>query len=183
MGTVPSGLPLRTANQTLRGIYWGYDGALGLGTPPRLYNQILREVAMHRPDPSDPNTPEQNARLFALVNVAMADAGILAWDQKYIHDLWRPVVAIREQDQSSGPTGVGNNPIDDDCDPSWLPLGAPRTNSTGNKNFTPPFPAYPSGHATFGAAAFHITRSFMEKPSATGPRTICSTLLSSCPTR
>jgi vanadium chloroperoxidase len=30
------------------------------------------------------------------------------------------------------------------------------------KNFTPPFPAYPSGHATFGAAAFHITRRFYE---------------------
>src|SRR5215212_479141 len=129
----------------------------------------MREVATHRPNPSDPNSPEQNARLFALVNVAMADAGILAWDQKYIHDLWRPVVAIREHDQSSGPTGVGNNPIDDDCDPSWLPLGAPRTNSTGNKNFTPPFPAYPSGHATFGAAAFHIARLFYGE--AIGDRT------------
>jgi hypothetical protein len=165
MGTVPSGLPLRTANQTLRGIYWGYDGASGLGTPPRLYNQIVREVAMNSPNPNntndEPNTPGQNARLFALVNVAMADAGILAWDQKYIHDLWRPVVGIREHDESMGPTGVGNNAIDEDCDPFWLPLGAPRTNSTG-KNFTPPFPAYPSGHATFGAAAFQITRLFYD---------------------
>jgi hypothetical protein len=51
-----------------------------------------------------------------------------------------------------------------------LPLGAPATNFSNvskppqpipsNKNFTPPFPAYPSGHATFGAAAFHITRLF-----------------------
>jgi hypothetical protein len=155
MGTLPPGLNPRTANQTLRGIYWGYDGALGLGTPPRLYNQIVRKVA-----DDQANTREQNARLFALVNVAMADAGILAWDQKYIHDLWRPVVGIREHDQTSGPTGVGNDAIDNDCDPNWLPLGAPRTNSTGNKNFTPPFPAYPSGHATFGAAAFHITRLF-----------------------
>jgi hypothetical protein len=97
--------------------------------------------------------------LFALVNVAMADAGILAWDQKYIHDLWRPVVAIREHDISMGPAGEGNNDIDNECQPDWLPLGAPNTNSTG-KNFTPPFPAYPSGHATFGAAAFHITRLF-----------------------
>jgi vanadium chloroperoxidase len=54
---------------------------------------------------------------------------------------------------------VGNNDIDDDCQPDWLPLGAPLTNATG-KNFTPHFPAYPSGHATFGAAAFHITRRF-----------------------
>ena len=52
-----------------------------LGTPPRFYNQIIRKVAQKRG-----NTPAANARLFALVNVAMADAGILAWDQKYIHD-------------------------------------------------------------------------------------------------
>jgi hypothetical protein len=163
MGTLPPGLNSRTANQTLRGIYWGYDGASGLGTPPRLYNQIVREVAMNTPNPDtgDPNTREQNARLFALVNVAMADAGILAWDQKYIHDLWRPVVGIREHDESMGPPGEGNDAIDNDCDPNWLPLGAPSTNSTG-KNFTPPFPAYPSGHATFGAAAFQITRLFYD---------------------
>jgi len=42
----------------------------------------------------------QNARLFALVNVAMGDAGILAWDQKYTHELWRPVLG--EHDKSTG---------------------------------------------------------------------------------
>jgi hypothetical protein len=158
MGTLPPtgppNLPRRTVDETCIGIYWGYDGARELGTPPRLYNQIVRKLANKRS-----NTTAQNARLFALVNVAMADAGILAWDQKYIHDLWRPVVGIREHDTSMGPTGVGNNDIDDDCQPDWLPLGAPLTNATG-KNFTPHFPAYPSGHATFGAAAFHITRRF-----------------------
>jgi hypothetical protein len=161
MGTLPPALPRRTVNQTLRGIYWAYDGASGLGTPPRLYNQIVRKVAINKPNPNTgaPNTPAQNARLFALVNVAMADAGILAWDQKYFHNLWRPVVGIREHDASTGPTGVGNNAIGADCDPFWLPLGAPRTNVMG-KNVTPPFPAYPSGHATFGAAAFQITRLF-----------------------
>jgi vanadium chloroperoxidase len=90
----------------------------------------------------------------------MADAGILAWDQKYIHDFWRPVVGIREHDKSMGPAATqANNDVSENCDSSWLPLGAPRTNRIG-KNFTPPFPAYPSGHATFGAAAFHITRLF-----------------------
>jgi Vanadium chloroperoxidase N-terminal domain/PAP2 superfamily len=160
MGTVPSS-SRRTVDQTLIGIYWGYDGAAGLGTPPRLYNQIVREVALNKPNPNtgNPNTAAENARLFALVNVAMADAGILAWDQKYVHDLWRPVVGIREHDASMGPTGLGNNNIDNDCHSLWLPLGAPNTNSMA-KNFTPPFPAYPSGHATFGAAAFHITRLF-----------------------
>jgi len=154
MGTLPPNLSPRTANETLIGIYWGYDGAAGLGTPPRLYNQIVRAVAIGRNNNSD-----QNARLFALVNVAMGDAGVLSWDQKYIHDLWRPVVGVREADPSLGPTGIGNNVLSDDSDPAWLPLGAPNTNSTG-KNFTPPFPAYPSGHATFGAAALHITRLF-----------------------
>jgi vanadium chloroperoxidase len=156
MGTLPTDLCPRTANQTLIGIYWGYDGAAELGTPPRLYNQIVRTVAI-----AQGNSVAQNARLFALVNAAMGDAGILAWDQKYIHDLWRPVLGIREDDPSLGPTGSGNNTLSENADPSWLPLGAPKTNSkTLEKNFTPPFPAYPSGHATFGAAALHITRLF-----------------------
>jgi vanadium chloroperoxidase len=185
MGTVAAATR-RTVNQTLIGVYWGYDGAAGLGTPPRLYNQIIREVAKRIGNPDNPgnavNTPAQNARLFALVNTAMADAGILAWDQKYIWDFWRPVVGIREHDSSMGPAGTGDNIINDDCQPDWLPLGAPATNSMfmnftppvsvyphGHtivgwaKNFTPPFPAYPSGHATFGAAAFHITRRFYGK--------------------
>jgi hypothetical protein len=68
-------------------------------------------------------------------------------------------VGIREHGPSMGPAGQGNNNISNNCDPSWLPLGAPKTNSMA-KNFTPPFPTYPSGHATFGAAAFHITRLF-----------------------
>jgi hypothetical protein len=155
MGTLPSAYQRRTADETVTGIFWGYDGALGLGTPPRFYNQIIRVLAK-----SKGNSLEQNARLFALVNVAMADAGILAWDQKYIHNFWRPILGIREHDISMGITGRGNNNINIDCDPSWLPLGAQKTNEPGKKNFTPPFPAYPSGHATFGAAAFHIARLF-----------------------
>jgi vanadium chloroperoxidase len=60
-----------------------------------------------------------------------------------------------------GPTATPGNDVNEQCDSGWLPLGAPRSNSkTMEKNFTPPFPAYPSGHATFGAAAFHITRRF-----------------------
>ncbi len=159
-GTIPNPTR-RTAEETMIGIYWGYDGASGLGTPPRLYNQIVRKVAVKKG-----NDPAKNARLFALVNVAMGDAGILAWDQKYIHDLWRPVVGVREHDPSmgpaaaasTGPAAVANN-FNAETHPYWLPLGAPSTNATG-KNGTPPFPAYPSGHATFGAAAFHITRLF-----------------------
>jgi Vanadium chloroperoxidase N-terminal domain len=155
MGTVPNGYPKRSVNESMIGVYWGYDGASGLGTPPRLYNQIVRKIAIARG-----NNAGQNARLFALVNVAMADAGVLAWDQKYFHNLWRPVLGIRGHDASIGPLAVGGNMVDPDCDANWLPLGAPNSNKPGTKNGTPPFPAYPSGHATFGAAAFHITRLF-----------------------
>lgn len=154
-GTLPDYLEARTVDETVIGIFWGYDGASGLGTPPRLYNQIVRQVAIAKG-----NTEAQNARLFALVNAAMGDAGILAWDQKYIHDLWRPIVGIREHDESIGPAATeANNNLSDDGDPFWLPLGAPKTN-TREKNFSPNFPAYPSGHATFGAAALHVTRLF-----------------------
>jgi vanadium chloroperoxidase len=182
IGTLPNSFQRRTIDQTLIGIFWGYDGAAGLGTPPRLYNQILRRLAMSRSpgNPTKPNTEAQNARLFALVNAAMGDAGILAWDQKYRYDFWRPVLGIREHDRSMGLAGKANNNISDDTDTGWLPLGAPATNSMNQnfrmqtsetfpfnqaivgrmKNFTPNFPAYPSGHATFGAAAFHIARLF-----------------------
>lgn len=162
LGTLPGPNGGRTVNQTLIGIFWAYDGAFRLGTPPRLYNQIIRRIAEKR-SPGNANTPNsvaQNAKLFALVNVAMADAGILAWDQKYKHDFWRPVVGIREHDTSMGPgMSSADDEISEQSDPWWLPLGAPNTNRLA-KNFTPNFPAYPSGHATFGAAAFHITRMF-----------------------
>ena len=157
MGTLPTAFKKRTVDETLIGVYWAYDGPRDLGTPPRLYNQIVREVAVQHN-----NTVDDNARLFALVNVAMGDAGILAWDQKYIHDFWRPVLGIREHDASMGPAApTPTDNIDNDCDTAWLPLGAPASNS-GDKNSTPPFPAYPSGHATFGAAALHMVRLFYE---------------------
>jgi hypothetical protein len=152
----------RTSEQTLIGIYWGYDGSNRLGTPPRFYNNIVRDVAIRMN-----NNEGQNARLFAYVNAALADAGILAWEQKYCHDFWRPVVGIREHDETLGPTapyGTIPNVNFNDADPGWLPLGAPSTNSPGMKNFTPNFPSYPSGHATFGAAALHITRMFYGIP-------------------
>ncbi|MGQ0680713.1 MAG: vanadium-dependent haloperoxidase [Actinomycetota bacterium] len=154
MGTVASA-DRRIVDEEVIGLYWGYDGAFGLGTPPRLYNQVIRVVAEAKL-----NTVGENARLFALVNVAMADAGILAWRDKYRIDLWRPVLGIRELDPSMGPSGQPKSNINNNTHVSWEPLGAPKTNEPGVRNFTPPFPAYPSGHATFGAAAFHMTRLF-----------------------
>jgi hypothetical protein len=159
MGTVPSTYSKRTVDETLVGVFWAYDGVRELGTPPRLYNQIVREVAIQKG-----NSVDDNARLFALVNVAMGDAGILAWDQKYIHDVWRPVLGVREHDGSMGSAPTPTHNIDNDCDPDWLPLGAPSSNGT-EPNGTPPFPAYPSGHATFGAAALHTVRLFYGVPA------------------
>jgi Vanadium chloroperoxidase N-terminal domain len=147
--------PPRTPTETSIGFFWGYDGAKGLGTPPRLYNQIIRQIAV-----AQGNDPVRNARLFAVVNAAMGDAGILAWNDKYFYDVWRPVLGIREHDSSSGPTGMGGDVLDPDADPGWLPLGAQKTNNIGQKNFTPNFPAYPSGHATFGAAVLQSVRRF-----------------------
>ncbi|GAB4589189.1 hypothetical protein Ntsu_70210 [Nocardia sp. IFM 10818] len=151
---LPSGFTARTADETLIGVYWAYDGAKQLGTPPRLYNQIVREIARARG-----NDIGQNARLFALVNAGLADAGILCWDDKYRHNLWRPILGIREYDPSMGPDASPGHGLDPDCDPFWQPYGAPRSNEIAF-NFTPPFPAYPSGHATFGAAALQIVRRF-----------------------
>ena len=45
-GTVPDDIPAGSVDETAIGIFWGHDGASGLGTPPRLYNQIVREVAI-----------------------------------------------------------------------------------------------------------------------------------------
>jgi hypothetical protein len=144
----------RTAEQTEIAIFWGYDGTPGLGTPPRLYNQAARVIAqnMH-------NSEVENARLFALVNLALADAGIASWDTKYLDNYWRPITGIRESDPGTGPTGLGDGNPNTTGDPTWTPLGAPNDNG-GGTNFTPPFPAYTSGHATFGAAAFTAIRRF-----------------------
>ncbi len=138
----------RTAEQTTIGIFWAYDGTPGLGTPPRLYNQIVRTIAINRR-----NSVEANAALFLLVNLSMADAGIQCWYTKYYYEFWRPVTGIRNADLDGNPLTV--------VDRNWTPLGAPATNRAGDGvNFTPPFPAYSSGHASFGAAALYATASF-----------------------
>ncbi len=171
IGTLPADLlPSRTPTETNVGLFWAYDGARGLGTPPRLYNQILRQVAV-----GQGNDTTQNARLFAVANTAIGDAGILAWNDKYFYDLWRPVLGVREDDPSTGPTGVGADGLGPNTDTGWLPLGAQNTNNVGQKNFTPPFPAYPSGHATFGGAFFQSIRQFYGQGTI-GPDTLADGL-------
>jgi hypothetical protein len=145
----------RSDEQTEIGIYWAYDGRPGLGTPPRLYNQIVREIVEQ-----EGNTTAENARLFALVNLAMADAGLAAWKNKYEDDFWRPILGIREGADDGNPETLG--------DAEFIPLGAPASNPRpGETNFTPPFPAYVSGHATFGAAMFEMVENFYGRDDLT----------------
>jgi hypothetical protein len=109
----------RTAEQTEIALFWA-DGA-GTETPPGHWNSIAQILGDARS-----NTLEQNARLFALLNIAVADAAICAWDAKYIFDFWRPVTAIAFAEPEL----------------HWMSFIV-----------TPPFPYYVSGHSTFSAAA------------------------------
>jgi membrane-associated phospholipid phosphatase len=125
----------RTPDQTAIARFWG-DGA-GTVTPPGHWNVIAQDIAAQLG-----NTMPQNARLFALLNIAEADAAICSWDAKYAYNYWRPVTAIRAADTDGNPAT--------DPDPTWTPLLG-----------TPPFPEYTSGHSTFsGAAATVLARFF-----------------------
>ncbi|NJL51717.1 MAG: vanadium-dependent haloperoxidase [Hydrococcus sp. SU_1_0] len=144
------------------GIFWGYDGANLLGTPPRLYNQVVLAI----PEFKELSHCKQ-IKLLTAINVAMADAGIAAWHWKYAYDFWRPVVGIREADLGWGPSalGDGNTLRKKKGDPFWLPLGAPNSNPINKpaSNGTPGFPAYPSGHSTFGSACFEVAAKLLGK--------------------
>jgi hypothetical protein len=84
------------------------------------------------------------------VNLAMADSGVAAWEAKFDYNFWRPLTAIREtRDDDNAATTP---------DPTWQPLGAPGGGVVDD--FTPPFPAYVSGHATIGAAAAKVIADF-----------------------
>ncbi len=133
----------RTAEQTEIGYFWAYDRD-GMGPPMIMYLQAARTVAEMQG-----NTLEENARLLGLVTLAMADAGVTSWYSKYEYDFWRPITAIRGGDLDGNPLTT--------ADPDWVPLGAP---GGDGPDFTPPFPAYVSGHSTFGAAAFRTLAHF-----------------------
>jgi membrane-associated phospholipid phosphatase len=142
----------RSKEQEFVGIAWGYDGPKEIGTPPRLYLQVvlsvLDAIQAQRPDKL---SVADELTILAGVGIAMADAGIDAWYYKYAptHMMWRPVVGIRKAIDGNGT-----------ADPNFFPLGRPDTNGRGLA-LTPDFPAYPSGHATFGAAAFQLLRLFL----------------------
>jgi hypothetical protein len=139
---------IRTPDETQIGIFWAYDGSPELGVPPREDNQVAAVIGQVKG-----NTEVQNARMFALVNLAMGDGSIAAWESKYFYSFWRPIVAIRNADSTGNPYTPE--------DPDWQPLGAQCSNGCGNvTNFTPSFPSYVSGHATFASATFQALRDF-----------------------
>ncbi len=133
---------LRTPEQTVVGIFWSYDDAPRIGVPPRFYNQIARVLAVQ-----EGNSEIDNARYFALVNIALADAGIATWETKYYYDFWRPIVGIRHADRDGNPFTI--------ADRRWTPVGSPGSNQ-GPARMTPAFPAYVSGHSSFGSAMFQV---------------------------
>jgi hypothetical protein len=120
----------RTEYETLAAPFWADD--LGSATPPGHWNVITRDLVLrHKLSTAD------TARLYALLNLAMADAGISCWDTKYHYRTWRPETAIREVTKEANPHAVAN--------PGFIPLMG-----------SPAFPSYTSGHSTFSSAGSRI---------------------------
>jgi hypothetical protein len=122
----------RTEYETLCTPFWSDD--LGTATPPGHWNVVAQDIARRR----NLSVPDA-ARLFALLNLAEADAGISCWESKYFYSTWRPETALREMDRKLNPNVVLNA----DFIPNMQ---------------SPSFPAYPSGHSTFSAAACEILK-------------------------
>jgi len=141
---------VRDAERERVGVFWAYDGTPSLCAPPRLYNQLAQRLV------HDAWYVRGAAylRVLAALNVVLADAALAAWEAKYHYRVWRPVVGIRRGDEDDNAATVG--------DAYFVPLGAPKSNTRVRRGerlgFTPPFPAYPSGHAVFGAAAAQLLR-------------------------
>ena len=125
---------VRTPDQSEIALFWA-DGA-GTETPPGHWMRIARTVSA-----AQGLSLEQNARLFALLGMAAADAAIVCWDCKYTINFWRPITAIREADTDNNPATT--------ADPAWTSFIA-----------TPPFPEYTSGHSTFSRSAATVLAKF-----------------------
>lgn len=141
----------RTADETEIAWFWGNDRD-GSYKPPGHLNALTEVLANQQfAGLSADDRLMESARLFALVNVGMYDAAVAAWDSKYNTplDFWRPIAGIHEGDTDGNP--------DTFADTNWEPLSHA---GIGGGAFTPPFPAYVSGHATFGAVVSSILEQF-----------------------
>jgi hypothetical protein len=127
----------RTPDQTLYAHFWA-DVSGHSVTPPGHWDEIAEHASLQRH-----LGLEENARLFALLNIGLADAAIICWDGKYTYNFWRPVTAIRYPGDSAINPATAS-------DPTWTPLWT-----------TPNFPEYASGHSTFsGTADVILTAAF-----------------------
>jgi len=125
----------RTPDQTTASWFWASS------TASYLWNNVALKLIAHARDEHDDDWRHQhrsstleNARLLALLNLAIADAAIGCWDAKYTYVFWRPVTAIPLADTDGNPATA--------ADPTWAPLFA-----------TPAHPEYPSGHSCVSGAA------------------------------
>jgi len=101
------------------------------GNPLVQYNAGLRDqVSVRHLDIVDA------ARMFAAVDMSVADAEISVWHAKYVHGLWRPITAIGLADTDGNPATTP--------DTGWTPMIA-----------TPPYPEYPSGYNAFNSTVAH----------------------------
>jgi len=122
-----------TTDEALTGRFW--NGAI-----QNYWNEIAQTATLDRD-----LTTGQSARLFALLNLALADGVIAFYDAKYIYNLWRPVTAIRAADSDNNPETM--------ADPNWLP-------EVGK---TAPDPSYPGAHAVLSSAGSEVLISFFER--------------------
>jgi membrane-associated phospholipid phosphatase len=122
-----------TSDQALTGRFW--NGAI-----QNYWNEITQTAATERR-----LSTAKTARLFALLNLTLADGVIAFYDAKYTYNFWRPVTAIRGAD-------TDNNP-NTHADADWLP-------EVGN---TTPDPSYPGAHAVISAAAASVLTSFFKE--------------------
>ena len=112
----------RTAEQTETGQFWN-------GNIQDLWNEIGQTAALQRH-----LNLENSARLFALLNISLADTAIAFFEAKYTYNFWRPVTAIRLADTDGNPQTEPN--------PTWLPLSTK----------TAPDPSYPGAHSAISKA-------------------------------
>jgi membrane-associated phospholipid phosphatase len=126
--TTPSS---RTADQTQIAFFW--KDAAGTSYAFGHWNEIAAAASV-----KERLGIVQNARLFALLNIAEADALIDSWDAKFAYNFWRPITAIRFPGDSTLNAATAS-------DPTWTSLiGAPN------------FPGYMSAHSTVSSAAAAI---------------------------
>jgi PAP2 superfamily len=114
----------RTPEQTHIALWWQSAGG-----PALLWNPVARNLVEN---PTSAVDIVDSARLFAMLNLAAADASINCWNDKYHFDFWRPWNAIPRAAEDGNPA---TQP-----EPSWRAL------------LTAPYPSHPSGHLCNDAA-------------------------------